>query len=65
MNVYLKKMNYEDIDKEYETIISIPEYENGFENKYYNTTKEDFRNIVIPELLDNSEGRGLKPRLRS
>ena len=29
MSIYLKKVNYEDLDKEYEAIISIPEDENG------------------------------------
>lgn len=52
----LKKINYEDIDKEYEAIIKIPHNENGFENKYYNVSKEKFKNEIIPKLLKNSEG---------
>lgn len=55
----LKKINYEDIDKEYEAIIKIPYNENGFENKYYNVSKEEFKNEVIPKLLNNSKGIGL------
>lgn len=57
--VYLKNINYEDIDKEYDAIVSIPKNENGFENKYWNVTKEDFKNKVIPKLLNNSKGIGL------
>ena len=52
----LKKINYEDIDKEYEAIIKIPHNENGFENKYYNVSKEEFKDEIIPKLLKNSEG---------
>lgn len=52
----LKKINYKDIDKEYEAITKIPYDENGFENKYYNISKEEFKNEVIPQLLKNSEG---------
>lgn len=52
----LKKINYEDIDKEYEAIIKIPHNENGFENKYYNVSKEEFKDEILPKLLKNSEG---------
>lgn len=54
--LYLKKINYEDVEEEYKAIKSIPANENGFENKYYNITKEEFVNQVIPKLLKNSEG---------
>lgn len=54
--LYLKKINLEDVEEEYKAIKTIPEQENGFENKYYNTTKEEFVNKVIPKLLKNSEG---------
>lgn len=33
--IYLKEANVEDAEKEYQFIKDIPEYENGFENKYY------------------------------
>ena len=61
MNIYLKKINYEDIDKEYEAIINIPENENGLENKYFNVSKEEFKNDVIPKLLNHSNGIDLTP----
>lgn len=57
--IYLKEINLDDIDKEYEAIIRIPKNENGFENKYYNIGKEDFKNIVIPKLIRNREEKDL------
>lgn len=54
--LYLKKINYEDIEEEYRAIKKMLPNENGFENKYYNVTKEEFEKKVIPKLLKNSEG---------
>lgn len=54
--LYLKKINYEDVEEEYKAIKSMPAQENGFENKYHDVTKEEFVNQVIPKLLKNSEG---------
>ena len=50
----LKKLNEEDFEKEYDAIKKIPREENGFENKYYDVSKEDFVNKVIPERIDIS-----------
>ena len=61
MSVYLKKVNHEDFEKEYEAITSIPAQENGLENLYHDVTKEEFKNRVIQELLDHSNGINLKP----
>ncbi|MDE6284960.1 MAG: GNAT family N-acetyltransferase, partial [Bacilli bacterium] len=58
--IYLKKINLDDIDKEYDALIRIPQNENGFENKYYNVTKENFKNVIIPKLIRNSEGKDLQ-----
>lgn len=57
--LYLKKLNSEDIDEEYRAIKSIPANENGFENKYYDVTKDQFENEIIPKLLRNSQGLDL------
>lgn len=54
--IYLKKVNYEDIDKEYEAIKKFPKNENGFENEYYDVSKEEYKNKVIPNLLNRSLG---------
>lgn len=61
MSLYLKKINYEDLDKEYDAIINIPENENGLVNKYYNVSKEEFENKVIPELLNHADAIDLLP----
>lgn len=57
--IYLKKVNLEDVEEEYRAIKQMPENENGFENKYYNVSREDFEKNVIPKLLRNSEGLDL------
>ena len=57
--LYLKEANLEDWKKEYEAIKQIPQNENGFENKYYDKTEEEFREQVIPELIEHSKGIGL------
>lgn len=54
--LYLKAANLEDWEKEYEAIIQQPENENGFENKYYNVSREEFKNNVIQELINHSKG---------
>lgn len=54
--LYLKKVNVEDIEEEYNAIKAMPAEENGFENRYYNVTRDEFLNQVIPKLLKNSEG---------
>lgn len=56
----LRKVNYEDLEEEYMAISSI-QSEKGFENEYYGISKEEFKNTVIPKLLDQSEGKNLKP----
>ena len=54
--LYLKKINLEDADKEYEAIKKIPYEENGYINKYHDVTKEEFINNVIPERIKIGEG---------
>lgn len=56
----LKKLNFNDIEKEYKAIISIPNMENGFENKYFNVTFEEFKSKVFPMLINNSNGIDLE-----
>ena len=57
MSIYLKKVDYEDIDKEYEAIINIPENENGLVNKYYNVTKE----LTCPVLIIQGKKDNIVP----
>lgn len=54
--LYLKAANLEDWEKEYEAIIQLPENENGFENKYYNVSREEFKDNIIQELINHSKG---------
>ena len=46
-NLYLKPINLEDCEKEYEALQKIPAGENGFQNKYASTI-----NLDIPELIE-------------
>lgn len=57
--LYLKEANLEDWQKEYEAIKQMPPNENGFENKYYDKTEEEFKEQIIPELINHSKGIGL------
>ena len=59
--LFLKEMNIEDTKKEYIAMTSIPEDENGFVNKYYNISFEEFVNEVIPTCEKQSKGIDLKP----
>ncbi len=58
--LYLKKINYDDIEEEYKAFRAIPFNENGFENKYHDVTMEELKEKVIPKLLKNSEGLELE-----
>lgn len=40
--LYLKEANFEDIEKEYEYITSLPENECGFTNPNFGVSREDF-----------------------
>ena len=57
--LYLKKINWEDVEKEFEYITELPEEETGFTNSYYGVDKEEFMNRVLPELIGFSEEIGL------
>lgn len=57
--LYLKAANLEDWEKEYDAIKDQPKDENGFENAYYGVSKEQFKNEVIPELINQSKGINL------
>ena len=58
--IELRKLNYEDIEEEYEAIKEFPESENGFENSYHGISREEFENEVFPLLVAHSEGKRLK-----
>lgn len=58
--MFLKEANFDDIEKEYDLIKNIPEYENGFTNPDCGCTPEEFKNDVLPRYINYSKGIGLK-----
>ena len=57
--IYLKKANLEDAKKEYGLVQKIPAKENGFENKAYGISFDDFVSKTIPSWLDHDKGINL------
>ncbi len=58
--IYLKKANLEDAEKEYELAQKIPAEENGYKNKAYGVSFEEFVSKTIPEWINKDKGIGLK-----
>ncbi len=54
--LYLKAVNWEDIEQEYIFITEQPADENGFTNKYEGVSREEFEKVVLPRLINNSKG---------
>lgn len=54
--IYLKEANVEDSEKEYQFLKDTPANENGFENKYYGFSYEDFINRALPQMINSSKG---------
>ncbi len=54
--IYLKQANVEDTEKEYQFLKDTPLDENGFENKYYGLSYEDFINRALPKIIKSSKG---------
>lgn len=59
--VYLKEANMEDVQKEYKFITQLPEDENGFTNKDYGCSYEEFEKKILPGYIDKSNGINLSP----
>lgn len=57
--LYLKAINIEDIQKEYEFITNTPENENGFTNKFYGCSFDEFEKIILHN-INNSKGIDLQ-----
>ena len=57
--IYLKKANLEDAEKEYELTQKIPAKENGYENKAFGVSFEEFVNTTIPRWIDEDKGINL------
>lgn len=54
--IYLKEANLADTETEYQFLKSIPANENGFENKYYDFSYEEFVNTALPQMINFSKG---------
>ena len=59
--IYLKETNFEDRKEEYLFIKRLPEDENGFLNPYYYESKHSFYKVIIPRLINYSNGINLPP----
>lgn len=57
--IYLKEINFEDCEKEYEYISSVPEEENSFINEFIPSSREHFENCVLKQMIESSKGIGL------
>lgn len=57
--IYLKAVNTEDAEAEYEYYTSLPEDENGFTNSYFGVSHEEFMTHVLPKLMKRARGEGL------
>ncbi|MBR2402220.1 MAG: GNAT family N-acetyltransferase [Lachnospiraceae bacterium] len=54
--LYLKAVNWEDIEKEYLYVTSLPADENGFTNPNAGVSREDFEKTVLPKFINHSKG---------
>jgi len=57
--LYLKAVNWGDIEKEYLYVASLPTDENGFTNPNAGVSREDFENVVLPRFINHSKGLDL------
>lgn len=57
--LYLKEVNYEDIEKEYLFVHEIPEDENGFTNAYHGISRQDFEETALRDMIDFRKGENL------
>ncbi len=57
--IVLKKVNLEDVDKEFLFITELPVNENGFTNSYHGISKEEFYTETIYQIINHSEGKDL------
>ena len=61
--IYLKEVNLEDKKEEYLFIKRLPEDENGFLNPFYNVSEDSFYKVIIPKLINYSNGINLAPMM--
>ena len=57
--LYLKKLNADDIEKEWRFISDMPVDENGLTNSFHGISQEDFEQKAFPAMMNFMEGRDL------
>ncbi|MBQ8278510.1 MAG: GNAT family N-acetyltransferase [Roseburia sp.] len=57
--LYLKAVNWEDIEKEYQYITKLPADENGFTNPNAGVSRAEFEETVLPKFINHSKGLDL------
>lgn len=57
--LYLKAANLEDIKKEYNAILQIPQEENGYTNPFSGKSYDEFKNVGLPRIIQKSQGIGM------
>ena len=57
--IFLKELNLQDVEKEYQYIVSVPADENGFLNNYYDAPRKNFETAVLQPLICQGQGMDL------
>ena len=57
--LYVKKANFEDIEKEWVFVRDMPEDENGLTNAWSGISHDDFENKALPDMLRFERGENL------
>ncbi len=57
--LYLKEVNYEDIEKEYAFVRDMPMDENGLTNEWHGICREEFEEKAVRQMIAFSKGEGL------
>ena len=57
--ICLRKLNPEDMEKEWQFVRDMPVDENGLTNAWHGVSREDFERKTLPEMLAFAEGKNL------
>ena len=57
--LYVKAANLTDLEKEWLFVKELPSEENGFTNEWYQISRDEFANHVLPQMIAFSEGKNL------
>ena len=56
MMLYIKEVNIEDAEKEWQFVAAMPENENGLTNKWHGITCDIFLSKALPEMINHAKG---------